>query len=50
MAYAAQLGRVPEAAWWLLLAIKVFWAIAYDTEYAMDREDDTSRSGLRLPP
>ncbi|MFO1405353.1 MAG: 4-hydroxybenzoate octaprenyltransferase [Azonexus sp.] len=40
MAYAAQLGRVPEAAWWLLLA-NVFWAIAYDTEYAMvDREDD----------
>jgi 4-hydroxybenzoate polyprenyltransferase len=27
-------------AWWLLLA-NVFWAVAYDTEYAMvDREDD----------
>ena len=40
MAYAAQLGSVPNEAWWLLLA-NVFWAIAYDTEYAMvDREDD----------
>jgi len=40
MAYAAHLGQVPAEAWWLLLA-NVFWAIAYDTEYAMvDREDD----------
>jgi 4-hydroxybenzoate polyprenyltransferase len=40
MAYAAQLGSVPAEAWWLLLA-NVFWAIAYDTEYAMvDRADD----------
>ena len=40
MAYAAQLNTVPAEAWWLLLA-NVFWAIAYDTEYAMvDREDD----------
>jgi 4-hydroxybenzoate polyprenyltransferase len=40
MAYAAQLDYVPQAAWWLLLA-NVFWAIAYDTEYAMvDRADD----------
>ena len=40
MAYAAQLGTVPAEAWWLLLA-NVFWAVAYDTEYAMvDREDD----------
>ena len=40
MAYAAQLGEVPAQAWWLLLA-NVFWAVAYDTEYAMvDREDD----------
>ena len=40
MAYAAQLDRVPAEAWWLLLA-NVFWAVAYDTEYAMvDREDD----------
>ena len=40
MAYAAHLGSVPAEAWWLLLA-NVFWAVAYDTEYAMvDRNDD----------
>ena len=40
MAYAAHLEAVPAIAWWLLAA-NVFWAIAYDTEYAMvDREDD----------
>jgi 4-hydroxybenzoate polyprenyltransferase len=40
MAYAAHQGAVPAEAWWLLAA-NVFWAIAYDTEYAMvDRADD----------
>ncbi|MFC5301659.1 4-hydroxybenzoate octaprenyltransferase [Azospira restricta] len=40
MAYAANTGEVPPVAWLLLLA-NVFWAVAYDTEYAMvDREDD----------
>ena len=40
MAYAAHLDAIPRVAWYLLLA-NVFWAIAYDTEYAMfDREDD----------
>jgi len=40
MAFAAQLDSVPPVAWVLLLA-NVFWAIAYDTEYAMvDRDDD----------
>ena len=40
MAFAAILDTVPPVAWWLLLA-NVFWAIAYDTEYAMvDRPDD----------
>ncbi len=40
MAYAAHINQVPPVAWWLLLA-NVFWAVAYDTEYAMvDREDD----------
>jgi 4-hydroxybenzoate polyprenyltransferase len=40
MAFAAQLDYVPPVAWLLLLA-NVFWAIAYDTEYAMvDRDDD----------
>lgn len=40
IAYAALQGSVPAQAWLLLLA-NVFWAIAYDTEYAMvDRADD----------
>lgn len=40
MAFAAQLGSVPPVAW-LLLTANVFWAMAYDTEYAMvDRDDD----------
>jgi 4-hydroxybenzoate polyprenyltransferase len=40
MSYAALWGEVPLEAW-LLLAANVFWAVAYDTEYAMvDREDD----------
>ncbi len=46
MAFAAVQERLPETAWWLLLA-NVFWAVAYDTEYAMvDREDDL-RIGIR---
>jgi 4-hydroxybenzoate polyprenyltransferase len=46
MAYAAQLGSVPAEAWLLLLA-NVFWAMAYDTEYAMvDRADDL-RIGIK---
>jgi 4-hydroxybenzoate polyprenyltransferase len=40
MSYAALWGAVPLEAW-LLLAANVFWAVAYDTEYAMvDRVDD----------
>lgn len=40
MAFAAQLNTVPPVAWLLLIA-NAFWAIAYDTEYAMvDRDDD----------
>ncbi|MBN8761620.1 MAG: 4-hydroxybenzoate polyprenyltransferase [Thiobacillus sp. 65-69] len=40
MSYAALWGEVPLEAWLLLLA-NVFWAVAYDTEYAMvDRADD----------
>jgi len=46
MAFAATTDTVPMVAWWLLLA-NVFWAIAYDTEYAMvDREDDL-KIGIR---
>lgn len=45
MAFAAQLGSVPPLAWLLLLA-NVFWAIAYDTEYAMVDRDDDVRLGI----
>jgi len=42
MGFAALLGTVPALGWWLLLA-NIFWAIAYDTEYAMvDRNDDVN--------
>lgn len=40
MAFAAETGRLPPLAWVLLVG-NIFWAIAYDTEYAMvDRDDD----------
>ena len=46
MAYAANVGAVLPVAWILLLA-NMFWAIAYDTEYAMvDRSDDI-RIGIK---
>jgi len=46
MAYAATTGELPPVAWLLLLA-NIFWAVAYDTEYAMvDREDDL-KIGIR---
>lgn len=46
MGFAAVQNTVPAAAWWLLLA-NVFWAVAYDTAYAMvDREDDL-KIGMR---
>lgn len=40
MAFAAQTGEVPLNAWIFFVA-NIFWAIAYDTMYAIcDREDD----------
>jgi 4-hydroxybenzoate polyprenyltransferase len=46
MAYAAILNDIPVEAW-ILFVGNIFWAIAYDTAYAMvDREDDL-RLGLR---
>jgi len=40
MAFASETGTIPMVAWLMLLA-NMFWAIAYDTEYAMvDKEDD----------
>ncbi len=46
MAYAAVYDVVPPIAWWLL-ALNLFWVIAYDTEYAMVDRDDDLRLGLR---
>ena len=46
MAYAAQQDRLPAVAWVLLIA-NVFWAIAYDTEYAMVDRDDDIRIGVK---
>jgi 4-hydroxybenzoate polyprenyltransferase len=46
MAFAAVQGTVPAAAWLLLLA-NVFWAIAYDTEYAMVDRDDDLKIGIK---
>ncbi len=40
MAFAAQTGEVPTVAWVMFFA-NLFWAVAYDTAYAMvDRQDD----------
>jgi 4-hydroxybenzoate polyprenyltransferase len=46
MAFAAVLDQVPALAWSLLLA-NVFWAVAYDTEYAMVDRDDDLKIGMR---
>ncbi|MCX7165818.1 MAG: 4-hydroxybenzoate octaprenyltransferase [Rhodocyclales bacterium] len=46
MAFAAVTGEVGVLGW-TLLAANIFWALAYDTEYAMvDREDDL-KIGIR---
>jgi 4-hydroxybenzoate polyprenyltransferase len=46
MAFAAVINTLPPVCWWLLLA-NVFWALAYDTEYAMVDRDDDKRVGIR---
>jgi 4-hydroxybenzoate polyprenyltransferase len=46
MAYTAQTGQLPWIAAVILLA-NVFWAIAYDTEYAMVDRDDDVTLGIR---
>ncbi len=46
MAFAAVLNELPLTAW-LLLAANIFWAIGYDTEYAMVDRDDDVRIGIR---
>jgi len=46
MAFAAVRGEV-EWPGWPMLAINLFWVIAYDTEYAMVDRDDDVRIGMR---
>src|SRR5690606_25052236 len=46
MAFAAQMNAIPAVAWVMLLA-NVFWAVAYDTEYAMVDRDDDLNIGIR---
>jgi len=46
MSYAAVLGRIPWEGW-ALLAANIFWAVAYDTEYAMVDRDDDVRVGIK---
>ncbi|HYL88304.1 MAG TPA: 4-hydroxybenzoate octaprenyltransferase [Burkholderiales bacterium] len=46
MAYAAVQERLPLECW-LLLAANVFYAFAYDTEYAMVDRDDDAKLGIR---
>jgi 4-hydroxybenzoate polyprenyltransferase len=46
MAFAAVQGAVPAAGWLLLIA-NIFWAVAYDTEYAMVDRDDDLKIGIK---
>lgn len=46
MAYAAQSGQLPLAAW-LLFAANILWTIAYDTQYAMVDRDDDLKIGIK---
>ncbi|HEY9278104.1 MAG TPA: 4-hydroxybenzoate octaprenyltransferase [Methylotenera sp.] len=46
MAFAAINNEVPAVAWLLLLA-NMFWAVAYDTEYAMVDRDDDLKIGIK---
>jgi len=46
MAFAAQSGEVPPAAW-LVFAANVCWVVAYDTMYAMVDRDDDIRIGVK---
>lgn len=46
MAFAAIQNSVPPVAWLLLLG-NVFWAVAYDTAYAMVDRDDDLKIGIK---
>lgn len=46
MAFTAETGHVPAAAWLLYLA-NLAWTVAYDTYYAMTDRDDDLRIGVK---
>ena len=46
MAFASVQNQIPVAAWVLLVA-NIFWAVAYDTEYAMVDRDDDLKIGIQ---
>jgi 4-hydroxybenzoate polyprenyltransferase len=46
MGFAAVTGTIPLVAWIMLVA-NIFWAMAYDTEYAMVDRDDDLKLGLK---
>ena len=46
MAFSAVNDYIPPLAWALLVA-NVFWAMAYDTEYAMVDRDDDAKIGIK---
>lgn len=46
MAFAAETNAIPVTAW-ILLAANIFWAVAYDTAYAMVDRDDDLKIGVK---
>ena len=46
MAFTAETGSVPAAAWLLYIA-NVLWTVAYDTYYAMTDRDDDLKIGVK---
>ena len=46
MAFAAVTEAVPWQAW-ALMAVNLFWVLAYDTEYAMVDRDDDLKIGMK---
>ena len=46
MAFVALQGNVPPLGW-LMLVANIFWAVAYDTEYALVDIDDDRKIGIR---
>ncbi|MBA6413620.1 4-hydroxybenzoate octaprenyltransferase [Parahaliea sp. F7430] len=46
MAFAAQLGQLPAALWWVFAA-NLLWTIVFDTQYAMVDRDDDLKLGIK---